>query len=144
MSDAMTLTPAQITRSAHTLHNPADPRHYMRVRPVGGLVVIYHGDREIARSRDALLVLEAGNDIYLPCYYLPPGDVSGALANAARTGHCPIKGDWEMLDGLDDAGAVMAPEIAWTYHTSVDMAPMLKDRIGFSAAKTAILHGVED
>jgi uncharacterized protein (DUF427 family) len=57
---------AQVTLSRDTIHNPDDPRHYMRIKPVKGRVRILLGGRVLADSTDALRLLEAGHDVYDP------------------------------------------------------------------------------
>ena len=85
---------AKVTLSRHTIHNPGDPRHFMRIKPVKGRVRILLGETVLADSRNALRLLEAGHDVYDPVLYIPL-----ALVGAAQWGMHGlfvglVVGDW--------------------------------------------------
>ena len=128
---------AQVTLSQETIHNPDEPRHYMRIKPVTGEVRVRLDGKLLAASRRALRVLEAGRDIYDPVFYLPPADVRADLSPADRRTYCPLKGHASYFDLVSDRGEVEAAEIAWSYRETLDCAGELKDLIAFDAARVA-------
>ena len=74
----------QVTLSTETIHNPDEPRHFMRVKTVKGPVRILFDGRVLAQSDQALRVLEAGKDLYDPTIYVPPSDVRASLSKAEK------------------------------------------------------------
>lgn len=121
-----------VTLSSHTIHNPDEPRHFMRIRPVEKLVRVRHGDRILAETTAALRVIEAGRDIYEPSLYLPRGDVRAQLRPADREQtFCPIKGRATYYDLPSEGDGPAMSEVAWSYETTVDGAEALKGRIAF-------------
>jgi uncharacterized protein (DUF427 family) len=52
-----------ITRATQTIHNPADPRHFMRLKPVSRQITIRLGDMLLARTSRALRLVEVSNDV---------------------------------------------------------------------------------
>lgn len=126
---------AQVTLSQETIHNPDEPRHYMRIKPVTGEVRVRFGGKLLAASRAAVRVLEAGRDIYDPVFYLPPADVRATLSPVDKRTFCPIKGHASYYDLLSDRGEVEASEIAWSYRETLDCAGALKDLVAFDAAR---------
>ena len=84
----------QITLATATIHNPDEPRHFMRIKPVHSRVHIRLGDTVLADSCNAIRLLEVGRDFYDPMIYLPPQDIAVTLAPVAgRTSRCPLKGE---------------------------------------------------
>ena len=65
----------QVTLATATIHNPEEPRHFMRIKPAGRRVRVLRGDQVLADSTAALRVIEAGRDLYDPVLYLPRADV---------------------------------------------------------------------
>ena len=135
---AETDSQAQVTLSRHTIHNPGDPRHYMRIKPVGGRVRIRLGDRVLADSRNALRLLEAGRDVYDPVLYIPMADVRATLAPVEKRTYCPLKGQASYFDLVSEENEVEASEIAWSYRETLDMADEIKDLVAFDAARVTI------
>ncbi len=90
-------------------------------------VVIRWDDVEIARTRDAVRVLETGHP---PSFYLPMRDVvSGFLKAAPGSSMCEWKGParyWTVSDGLRALSAV-----GWSYPRPMAGAELLADRIAF-------------
>ncbi|MGG7566654.1 DUF427 domain-containing protein [Rhodovulum sp. DZ06] len=119
-----------------TVMNPENRAHYMRVRPAGKRVEIRLGDVLLARSEDALRVLECGRDLYDPVLYLPAADIAAPLAPAEKRTRCPIKGAARYRDLADGS----APEIAWVYEDPVPGAERLAGRIAFDAARVTIIE----
>ncbi len=130
---------SRVTLATETIHNPKEPRHFMRIKPAGRRVRVLHGDRVLADSGNALRVIEAGRDIYDPVLYLPRADVQASLAPAAKDRtFCPIKGHASYFDLVSGDGAVEQAEIAWSYEDTVDGAEQLKDHIAFYGTQVVI------
>lgn len=124
-----------MTLSRETIHNPDEPRHYMRIKPVRGEVRVRLDGKLLAASRRALRVLEAGRDMYDPVFYLPPADVGADLSPADKRTFCPLKGHAGYFDLVSDRGEVEAAGIAWSYREILDCAGELKDLIAFDATR---------
>jgi len=128
----------QVTLSQDTIHNPDDPGHFMRIKPVRGRVRIVFGGRILAESTDALRVLEAGRDFLDPVVYLPLADVRVNLAPVEKQTFCPLKGHASYFDLASDQGRVEAPEIAWSYQEPLDFAGEIRDLVAFDASRVTI------
>ena len=125
---------AETTMVRDAIHNPAEPRHFMRVKPVERRVVIWRDGEMLAETTEAVRVLEVGKDLYDPVLYLPPADVSPRLRRGdAPSSHCPLKGDAIYFDLVDESGAVAVPTIAWSYPEPFDFSSALAGRIAFYA-----------
>ncbi len=130
---------SQVTLATETIHNPKEPRHFMRIKPAGRRVRILRHGKVLAESAAALRVIEAGRDIYDPVLYLPRSDVKAALAPAEKDRtYCPIKGHASYFDLLGEDGSVEQPEIAWSYEDALDCAAEFKDHIAFYASHVVI------
>jgi len=129
---------AQVTLAQHTIHNPDEPRHFMRIKPVRARVRVRRGGHVLGESERALRVLEAGRDLYDPVLYLPATDLRAKLSPAEKKTFCPLKGQASYLDLVSDDGRVEAAEIAWSYRETLDIAAALKDLIAFDASQVAI------
>ena len=122
---------AAITLAETTIHNPSEPRHFMRLKPVRRRVRVFFDDELLADSSNALRLLEIGRDVYDPALYFPPYDVPAPLRRTSRTTHCPLKGDAVYYDLIDVAGVVRRAEIAWSYPEPFDMSQDLAGLIAF-------------
>ncbi|MDJ0630017.1 MAG: DUF427 domain-containing protein [Rhodobacter sp.] len=121
-----------ITLSDATIHNPAEPRHFMSLKPVTGRVRILMGNLVLADSTDALRVLEVGEGVYDPVVYMPKTDVRTELHRNARQTHCPLKGDAVYFD-LDSEES-----IAWSYPDPHGFASGLAGRVAFYTDRVTI------
>jgi len=128
----------KITLARETIHNPKEPRHFMRIKPGKGRVRILREGRLLAESETALRLLEVGRDLYDPVLYLPRDDVVAKLAGADKRTHCPLKGDARYYDLCGDNDNVEAVEIAWSYEETFDFATELRDLIAFDAKQVVI------
>ena len=128
----------QVTLAREAIHNPAEPRHFMRIKPVRGSVRVLCNGQVLAQSQRALRLLEAGKDLYDPVLYFAREDVTGRLQRAERRTHCPLKGDASYYDLCDENGVVAVPEIAWSYENTFDFAAELTDLIAFDASKVVL------
>ena len=88
----------------------------------------------LAESGRALRVIEAGNDLYDPCLYLPREDVRADLepSDKART-FCPLKGHASYFDLPGGP-----KEIAWSYDETLDFAAELNGLIAFYGDKVTV------
>ena len=121
--------PNAITLVQHAIHNPDEPRHFMRVVPAGRRITATIDDVVIADSAAAVVVKEVGRDIYDPVVYFPREDVRmDALAPIDKTTYCPLKGSTEYFD-VDADGEPLA-EAAWSY-VEMRLGDELKDLIAF-------------
>ena len=126
-----------VTLVKGAIHNPSEPRHFMRVVPAGSRQVARVGDRSIADSTAAMLVKEVGRDIYDPVVYFPRADVDmAALAGIDKSTHCPLKGDTEYFDIEVDGERVS--EAAWSYVEMVEGAEILRELVAFDGSKVAL------
>ncbi len=130
---------SQVTLATETIHNPKEPRHFMRIKPAARRVRILRDGQLLAASENALRVIEAGRDIYDPVLYLPRTDVQANLSPAAKDRtFCPIKGHASYFDLVSGGGAIEQAEIAWSYEDTVDGAEQLKDHIAFYGTEVVI------
>jgi uncharacterized protein (DUF427 family) len=94
-------------------------------------VVIAWGGVEVARTRQALLVLETSHP---PSVYLPWSDVQRALLRPAPGGSfCEWKGParyWSLVDG-----ARSLPAVGWSYPRPLAGAEALADTVAFYPAQ---------
>ncbi len=123
----------EITLATETIHNPAEPRHYMRFRPIKGEIVIKAGDLELARSKAAMRMLEIARDVYDAVVYVPANSISDQLAPVPdKTSHCPLKGDasYFALSGGEP--------IAWSYQKTLDFAKAIEGYVAFYADQVTI------
>jgi uncharacterized protein (DUF427 family) len=128
----------QVTLARETIHNPDEPRHFMRIKPVKGRVRVLLDGQVLAESARALRVLEAGRDLYDPVLYLPAADLRVKLRAAEKRTFCPLKGHATYLDLVADDGQVEVPEIAWSYRETFDFAAALADLVAFDVARVAV------
>jgi len=121
------------------VHNPSSENHFMWLNKVGRQIIICRDDIILAKTTDAIRVTEVGRDLYDPVYYLPTGDVSANLKLNGTITNCPIKGEAEGYDLVDDEGKVLVEYIAWHYTTPVEGAEALIGRIAFTGKHVSIL-----
>ncbi|MEM9332047.1 MAG: DUF427 domain-containing protein [Pseudomonadota bacterium] len=114
------------------IHNPKEPRHFMRLKPVPGCVRVWLGDRMIAESKSALRLLEIGRDLYDPVFYLPPEDLNVSLsAHTKKQTHCPLKGDASYYT-LPELKLGEDEYLAWTYASPLDLATEIAGLYAFN------------
>lgn len=130
------MTETTLVRDA--IHNPAEPRHFMRIKPVERRIAIWLGEELLAETTGAVRLLEAGRDLYDPVLYLPAADVSPRLRRNDDASHCPLKGDAVYFDLVDAAGNVRVAKIAWSYPEPLPFAEALAGRIAFYASHVTV------
>jgi uncharacterized protein (DUF427 family) len=103
------------------------PDHPIAIAPAGARVVVTHGGRTLADSRNALALREAS---YPAVHYIPRKDVDMTLLE--RSGHatyCPYKGDCSyyaiVVDGARVADAV------WTYEHPYAAVAQIEGHLAF-------------
>ncbi len=128
----------QVTLSRETIHNPKDPRHFMRIKPVAGRARVLRNGRVLAESNQALRLIEAGKDVYDPTIYFPPGDIQAKLAPSDKKTFCPLKGHATYFDLVSDRGDTEVAEIAWSYEDTFDFAAELTNYVAFYGAQVVI------
>lgn len=114
-----------ITLVTETIHNPNEPRHYMRFKPVNRRVRVTRRGQTLAETSHAMRMTEVGRDVYDPIVYFPIADISPSLKPVpGKSTHCPLKGDAHYFALDDDA-------IAWTYDEPLEFASALKGYVAF-------------
>lgn len=82
-----------ITYVRNPIARPDEPRHFMVLESLSHEVVATWNGRELARTRSAVRMHEAGYDLYDPVVYFRRADVNmDALRVGSKTTHCPLKG----------------------------------------------------
>lgn len=128
-----------VTLVRDAIHNPAEPRHFMRVTTPAHEAVATIDGFELARSTHTLKVKEVGRDIYDPVLYFPRADVAmQRLAKTAKTTHCPLKGHTAYFDAVLEARRVS--DVAWSYENTIAEAAMLKDYIAFDTRLVQVIE----
>lgn len=127
-----------VTKVRGAIHNPADPRHYMRIRPAGRDVRIAAGGLVVAETDSALRLIEAGSDLYDPALYLPREAIRLPLRRTAKETACPLKGTCSYFDLLGPDGSVLVAEAAWSYEETFAFAAAIRGRIAFYGSKVTV------
>lgn len=130
-------TAKDVTLVQNAIHNPGEPRHFMRIVPAGEPRSASVGDTTIAQSADAVVVKEVGLDLYDHVTYFPRSDVDmDTLVRIDKTTHCPLKGDTEYFDFVVDGERIT--EAAWSYVDTIDVAAQLRDLVAFDTTKIIV------
>lgn len=100
------------------------------------LITAIAGDRRIASSERAIIVDEQDHALVV---YFPRADVDMAalIPLAARSTHCPFKGDahyWTLADAPGEP-------VAWSYASPYPEVAAITDHIAFYQDKVAIVMG---
>ncbi len=133
------MTNPQITLPAATIHNPDEPRHFMRIKPVTSRIRVRLGDETLADSTAAIRLLEVGRDFYDPMIYLPPRDLTIDLDRVAgRSSHCPLKGEAAYFTCAGWTPGNRDDFLAWSYPEPIGLAHELAELIAFNPAHVAI------
>eukprot|EP00439_Symbiodinium_sp_Y106_P089323 s1_g1859.t1 len=122
---------SQVTLAEGTIHNPGEPRHFMRIRQLEREVTIRRGDETLAKSSRCRRLMEVGRDFYEPVLYLPREDVIARMTVSETTTSCVLKGTASYLSLLGDSGDVAVPDIAWVYDVTHDFASEIKGLVAF-------------
>lgn len=131
----------QVTLSARTIHNPADARHFMRLRPVAAHVQVKAGETMLAESDGAVRLLEVGKDVYEPVLYFPEADIVARLEPVAeKRTYCPLKGHAAYFEAATPNG----PVTAWTYAQALPFAAALSGLVAFHAHGLTFIEHVPE
>ena len=123
-----------VTLATDTLHNPAEPRHFMALKPITRRVRVYLGNRLLADSLQALRLVEVGRSVYQPMIYIPAADLAVELTALDKTTHCPLQGEASYF-------ALQGEEIAWGYDRPLDFAQALAGLRAFWPDKVRVVEG---
>ncbi len=130
-------TAEDVTLVQNAIHNPGEPRHFMRIVPAGERRSASVGETAIAQSADAVVVKEIGLDLYDHVIYFPRADVNmDALVHLDKSTHCPLKGDAEYFDLVVDGERIA--EGAWSYVNTIDVAAELRHLVAFDTTKVTV------
>jgi len=126
--------PGDHTLVENAVHNPGEPRHFMRVVPARKTHRAAVADTVLVESQAAVICKEVGRDIYDPVVYFPRDDITmSALVRIDKSTHCPLKGDTEYFDIVVDGATVT--EAAWSYVDMVEGAEALQHLVAFDTSK---------
>lgn len=129
-----------VTLAKSTIHNPADPRHFMALKPIERMVIIMLGNAPLVETKGAMRLIEIGKDVYHPAVYVPMDDVKASLIENDRTTHCPLKGDAVYFDLMSTDGQIHTPDIAWAYPEPLNFAHQLAGLMSFYTDKLTMVE----
>ena len=110
------------------------PDHPITIEPNPGRVTVSIGGRQVADTREALTLAEAG---YAPVQYIPLGDVDGeALTPSDHESYCPFKGDASYYS-IPSAGAG-GLNVVWEYREPYDAVAQIRGHVAFYADRVEI------
>ena len=128
-----------LTLVRDAIHNPAEPRHFMRLARPAHRVTASIAGVEVASTTRAIKLKEVARDVYDPVLYFPREDVDmGKLMRLDKSTHCPLKGDTEYFDA-EIAGQRIA-EVAWSYDRTLPIADAIRDYVAFDTRKVQIVE----
>lgn len=130
----MTGTELNSSAPAGAIRNPANPAHFMVIKPVKRRIRVYAGNTLLADTTDAVRILETGKTAYDPVIYVPKSDLSAELDAEDRNTHCPLKGDAAYF-------SLGGEELSWSYPAPFPFAMVLKDRHAFWPDKVRQVEG---
>ena len=111
--------------------------HSIVISSTGDTWVAMLGELEIARSRHALLLAEAG---YSPVVYFPPDDVrTDVLSPSETTTHCPFKGDASYWAAEINGEKT---DVGWYYPRTFDEVSEIAGYIAFYKGRV-VVHASE-
>ncbi len=122
----------------NSIHNPAHSTHFMWLQQVDRRITLYYQNLMVADTEDALRVIEVGNVILEPIFYVPSKDVDANFKQNAKSTHCSLKGDAIHFDYIGANNSVEISNAAWSYPDPIKIAYGLKDRIAFDKAHFSI------
>jgi len=128
----MTATTIDHPAFKDAIRNPASAAHLMVLQPVNRPVEVQLAGRTIARTTQAVRLVEIGRGIYPPRLYLPLTDATVPLETLGKSTHCPLKGDaaYHSVDGV---------EVGWSYKT-LDFAAAIDGLISFDGPTIRIIE----
>ncbi len=119
------------------IKRPDSPLHFMVLKPIlREVVVTAVSGREIAKSTDAVRMLESGKSLFDPVIYIPRVDVTASLVPNAKKSNSPLKGVADHFDFNDDGEIIR--DIAWSYEETFGFASQIHRLIAFDLDKVSI------
>lgn len=111
--------------------SPAGAGHYHVTDTYPHRVDVRIGGRNVASSRAAKVLKEAGRSLYDPSFYLPAEDVALELFEREEgfTTHCPVKGEasyWRYVGGPQPI-----ERAAWSYEEPLPYSGVIAGHLGF-------------
>ena len=123
----------RVTLVKNAIHNPQDPRHFMRIKKVTKEVSASLKGKVAVKSSETLKVMEVGFDIYDPVYYFPKSVFpANVLEKTSRTTHCPLKGDTTYYHLMTENEKLEF--VAWEYSESRPEAEVLKGYVALDGS----------
>ena len=121
---------SSITLVKGAIHNPAEPRHFMTIRPADGIFVAKIGEVKLVTSQAALVMHEVAHLIIDPVIYFPASDVHmDLLQHAAAKTSCPLKGEASYYDYVN--GDELQANVAWSYREPISLAAAIRGYLAF-------------
>lgn len=111
---------------------PDEPRHLMRVQPVGAHVEIMVGEDQLIATDNAVWLQEVGKTLYPPVIYVPQDEVTVPLDKTDKETHCPLKGDASYYAFRDE-------EMGWAYERPFEFSKVLKGFMAFWPNKVRVV-----
>ncbi len=121
-----------LTLASGTIHNPDEPRHFMKLKPIHKTVRISRNGESLAVSNNAIRLIEVGGDLYDPPIYIPRSDIIANLLPSDRRTNCPLKGEAEYFNLLT------GDDIAWSYSNPFPFASDLTGLVAFYPDRVTI------
>ena len=107
-----------------------DKRHYFSLSNQAQEVTISYNGKELAKSRNAILLKEVGKEVYDQVYYIPRSDVNMVLFEKnTNSSVCPIKGEASYYDLLIEGNKV--ENVAWSYEEPLPRAKRITEYLAF-------------
>lgn len=124
-----------VTMALEAIHNPNEPRHFMRLKPAPRRVQVLRNGEILADTTQAMRLTEIGRDIYDPVFYIPEEDIIAKMTIIdGKSSHCPLKGDASYFAYNND------DPIAWTYDRPFEFTAALKDLVAFYPDKVTVME----
>lgn len=132
--NAITQTTADVAFVEGAIRNPANPHHFMVIKPQSRRARVYSGDRLLADTMSAVEVIEIGKAVYDPVLYFPASALLVELQMTDKVTHCPLKGDAGYVE-------MEGEELGWLYPKPFAAADQPAGRIAFWPHKVRIVLG---
>ncbi|MEP0521259.1 MAG: DUF427 domain-containing protein [Hyphomicrobiales bacterium] len=124
-----------VTMALEAIHNPSEPRHFMRLKPVPRRVQVLRNGEILADTVQAMRLTEIGKDVYDPVFYIPRADILARMtAIDGKSSRCPLKGDASYFSYNS------VEPMAWTYDRPFEFTVVLKGLIAFYPDKVSVLE----
>ncbi len=110
------------------------PEHPITIQPNPGRVVVSIDGRQLADTREALTLSEAG---YAPVQYIPLSDVNRDLLTPSdHESYCPFKGDanYYSVPSVGERGV----NLIWEYRDPYDAVAQIRGHVAFYADRAEI------